>query len=122
MKANVSESVAIGALVIVAVLATFRPQTPEHANLSLKEKTKRLDLLGATVLIPAVALQLIALQRGGTSHAWSNPAVWAYLLVSGILGIVFIYVQIRKGDRYVALPRILMFQKSEPILTIASLN
>lgn len=91
-------SVAIGAFVVTSVLLIFKPETPEYANMPLREKMKKLDLLGAAFLVPAITFIQVALQRGGTLYPWSNPNVWAMFVAFGILISIFIVIQVRKGD------------------------
>lgn len=81
-----------------AVLWLARVTKPVFANLPLRKKILGLDLLGAALLIPAVTLVQVGLQRGGTLFPWNNSNVWALFLVGGLCWIAFIYLQVRKGD------------------------
>ncbi|CZT12494.1 related to DHA14-like major facilitator, ABC transporter [Rhynchosporium agropyri] len=96
-----------GFLVTIAIWLVFHPTTPEHANLSFREKLHRLDLVGAALLIPGIALLQVAIQRAGALYPWTSPNVWALLVVGGLLLVAFTWVQIRKGDRATIPPRIL---------------
>lgn len=82
-----------------------------------------MDLLGAGFLIAAITCLLLvrilhraletflillkALQWGGTTYAWKNSKVWGTLLGFGLLTIVFVLLQFRRGDRATIPPRIL---------------
>lgn len=65
---------------------------------TLKEKVKRIDLLGATFFPACVVCLLLALQWGGLEYSWSNFRVVIPLVLSGLLFIAFIIVQKRRGD------------------------
>ena len=58
-----------------------------------------MDLLGALFLVGAITSLLIALGWGGTKYPWSDSKVWGCLLGFGILGIIFIAIQIRLGEK-----------------------
>lgn len=90
---------AIGFCVSVAVWFIFHPSLPEHANLPFKEKLARLDLVGAGLLIPGIALFQVGIQRGGALYPWTSANVWALMVVGGLLLIAFTWTQIHKGDR-----------------------
>lgn len=67
--------------------------------MSVKERILEIDLLGALFLICAIVCLLLALQWGGTTYPWKNSKVWGCLLGFGLLIIVFIAQQFRRGDR-----------------------
>jgi len=74
--------------------------------LTVKQKILEIDLLGALFLICAIVCLLLALQWGGTEYPWKNSKVWGCLLGFGLLIIVFIAQQFRRGDRATIPPRI----------------
>ena len=75
-------------LAFVLKLNNYKPnKTP------FKEQLHQLDPLGTFVLIPAVTCLLLALQWGGTTYSWSNARIIVLLILSGILFIVFVYIQ-----------------------------
>lgn len=55
------------------------------------------------VFIPAIVCLLLALQWGGTKYPWSNGRIIALLVLFGVLIIVFIGIQIWKGE-YATVP------------------
>jgi hypothetical protein len=83
----------------VAVSFVFHTKTPKHAILPFKEKLNKLDLDGAAILIPGIALFQVAIQRGGALYPWKDANVWALMVVGGLLLCAFTCLQIRKGDR-----------------------
>ncbi|KAI9051065.1 hypothetical protein LZ554_005173 [Drepanopeziza brunnea f. sp. 'monogermtubi'] len=95
-----------GAVSIVAVWFFFKPPQRKDSGLTLKQKILEIDLLGALFLICAIVCLLLALQWGGTEYAWKNSKVWGCLLGFGLLIIVFIAQQFRRGDRATIPPRI----------------
>ena len=88
-----------GAIAILSVSLFFKPPPRESTGMSLKKKILELDLLGAGFLICAIVCLLLALQWGGSTYPWKNSKVWGCLLGFGLLIIIFILLQIRRGDR-----------------------
>jgi hypothetical protein len=70
-------------------------------------RVNELDLLGASILIPAVICLLLALQWGGTTFPWKSSRIIGLLVSFGCLIILFIIIQIRLGDDATLPPRIL---------------
>lgn len=70
--------------------------------MTLPQKVARLDIPGAVLLAAALACLLLALQWGGTTHAWSNSRVWGCLLGFGLLSLAFALLQVKLGDRQVS--------------------
>lgn len=68
-------------------------------NLSLKEKIKRLDLLGTAILAPAMLCLLLALQWGGTLYRWDDTRVIALFVLSGVLLSGFLLTEWRLGEK-----------------------
>ncbi|KAL3420899.1 major facilitator superfamily transporter [Phlyctema vagabunda] len=96
-----------GAVAMVAVWFFFKPPKRTESTLTTKEKILEIDLLGALFLICAIVCLLLALQWGGTTYPWSNSKVWGCLLGFGLLIIVFIGQQFRRGERATIPPRII---------------
>jgi len=95
-----------GAVSIAAVWFFFKPPVRKDSGLTVKQKILEIDLLGALFLICAIVCLLLALQWGGTEYPWKNSKVWGCLLGFGLLIIVFIAQQFRRGDRATIPPRI----------------
>ncbi|KAG0648700.1 MFS acetylaranotin efflux transporter ataA, partial [Hyphodiscus hymeniophilus] len=97
----------IGALavaVIFLVLKINRDNNPDH--LTPIQRILKLDLVGASILVPAVVCLLLALQWGGTTYAWSNSKIIGLFVGFALLTIIFIYSQIKLGDRGTLPPRL----------------
>lgn len=69
------------------------------------EKMLKLDLLGTATLIPAVICLLLALQWGGSTYAWSSSRIIGLFVGFGLLGAIFVAVQLWKGDEATLPPR-----------------
>jgi len=65
---------------------------------SLREKAKKVDLLGSIFFPSCVVCLLLALQWGGLEYSWSNVRIIVLLVLSGSLFIAFVVVQRWKGD------------------------
>ncbi|RDW85813.1 hypothetical protein BP5796_04138 [Coleophoma crateriformis] len=95
-----------GAIALGAVGFFFKPPKRKESTMSTKEKILQIDLLGAILLICAIVCLLLALQWGGSTYPWSNSKVWGCLLGFGLLIIIFIVQQFRRGERATIPPRI----------------
>lgn len=90
--------VAAGAVTFVIAFMILKGKTPVHGKLSLREKLKRLDLLGSFLLIAGLVSLFFALQWGGTRYPWSDPRVYACIVVFGILATAFGVLQATKKE------------------------
>ena len=102
----------VGGLAIAIVYFFFHNPEREESKLIFKQKILQIDLLGAFFLICAIVCLLLALQWGGTVHPWHDSRVWGCLLGFGLLIIVFIIIQIRRGDLATLPPRIIAKQRT----------
>jgi hypothetical protein len=64
----------------------------------MKQKIREMDLPGAFFLISAITCLLLALSWGGVKYQWKDSKVWGCLLGFGLLIIVFVIIQARKGE------------------------
>jgi hypothetical protein len=96
-----------GAISLAAVAFFFKPPKRKLSGMTVKERILEIDLLGAFFLICAIVCLLLALQWGGSTYPWKDSKVWGCILGFGLLIIVFIGLQIRRGDRATIPPRIL---------------
>jgi MFS family permease len=95
---------AISILVIVLFLHIHRENNPE--NLGLRERILKLDLIGASIIIPTVVCLLLALQWGGSTYPWKSSKIIGLFIGFGLLASIFIYSQIRLGDKGTLPPRL----------------
>lgn len=96
-----------GAAAVIAVWFFFNPPPRRYTGMSLKRKILEIDLVGAFFLICAIVCLLLALQWGGTTYPWKDSKVWGCFLGFGLLIVIFIGQQFRRGDRGTIPPRIL---------------
>ncbi|KAL2865009.1 MDR family MFS transporter [Aspergillus lucknowensis] len=98
----------------------FVLQLPEHKDskgLSILERIKQLDFIGASLLIPCIICLLLALQWGGNKYAWSNSRIIGLFVGFGLLLILTVISQWKLGDRATLPPRIM---KQRSVITSTS--
>jgi MFS family permease len=88
-----------GGISIAVVFFFFANPARQYSHMSVKERIKQIDILGAAFLISAIVSLLLALQWGGTTYAWSSSKVWGTLLGFVLIIAVFIVMQFRQKDR-----------------------
>lgn len=77
-------------MALVSVFFLLKVPKPEQGD--WKTKTRRIDLLGAVILLSAVAMLLIGLDRG-SNVSWSDKTTIIYLAISAPLVIFFIVAE-----------------------------
>ena len=77
------------------------------AGLSLREKLKQFDFLGAILIVGAVCCILLALQWAGTTYLWRSSQVIGLLVGFFILIIAFAGLQWKLGEGGTIPPRII---------------
>ncbi|KAL2065201.1 hypothetical protein VTL71DRAFT_2870 [Oculimacula yallundae] len=94
-----------GAVTFFIAYRTFKQRTPVHGKLSVWEKLKKLDFLGAVLLTGGLVALFIALQWGGSRYTWSNPKVLGSVITFGVLTIAFGALQaFKKEEQVLRLP------------------
>ena len=68
--------------------------------MTLWEKVRQLDLIGAILLLFGIVFLLLALQWGGNVVPWHTPGIVYSLVAFGLISVVFVYWQYSFGDRY----------------------
>ncbi|KAJ5438482.1 major facilitator superfamily domain-containing protein [Penicillium daleae] len=104
----------IGGLSIAVILFILRlPGTNEEPGKQkpILERIRQLDLVGASLLIPAIICLLLALQWGGNKYPWNNSRIIGLFVGFGLLAIIFAVSQIYIGDK-ATLPPSLLRQRS----------
>ncbi|CEJ56389.1 hypothetical protein PMG11_02597 [Penicillium brasilianum] len=98
----------IGGISILVILFFLRlPVTNEWAGKPILERIRQLDLIGASLLIPAIVCLLLALQWGGNKYAWSNSRIIGLFVGFGLLAIIFAISQLWLGEKATLPPTIL---------------
>ncbi|KAJ5493167.1 hypothetical protein N7539_001913 [Penicillium diatomitis] len=98
----------IGGLSIVVIFFFLHlPGKNEFAGKPFRERLNQLDLLGASLLIPAIICLLLALQWGGNQYPWNNSRIIGLFVGFGLLAILFAISQVYMGEKATLPPRIL---------------
>ncbi|KAF2813911.1 MFS general substrate transporter [Mytilinidion resinicola] len=98
----------IGAFSVVVVLFVLHlPRNPEDSSKKYIDRIKELDLIGASILIPAIIMLLLAVQWGGNTYPWNSSHIIGLFVGAGIMLIMFVASQIYLGDKATIPPRIL---------------
>lgn len=69
----------IGGITIAALVFIFHPPTRKVESEPISTRVKRLDLIGATLFIPAIIMILMAFQWGGVTYAWTSSVSSGFL-------------------------------------------
>jgi hypothetical protein len=88
---------AFSIFVIAFILDIRRDDNPDH--LSVRQRIMKLDLIGASILILAIICLLLPLQWGGSTYPWNSSRIIGLFVGAGCLIIVFIYSQIKLGNK-----------------------
>ena len=103
-----SSSLPIGAVSAAVVLLVLQPgSSTVNSKKPILERISELDLIGASLLIPAVVCLLLALQWGGSQYPWNNSRIIGLFIGAGLLTLLFIASQLWLGERATLPPRIL---------------
>ncbi|KAF2231042.1 MFS multidrug transporter-like protein [Viridothelium virens] len=87
---------------VAFVFITIFYTTPDHAKpvrATWREKLLQMDFVGTFLLLASVICFLLAMQWGGVDKAWSSSDVIGTLIGAGLIFIVWIFVEIRLGER-----------------------
>lgn len=84
-----------GLLVVLFFLEV--PHNPNYDR-PWKEKIKGLDLLGTSLIVPALTCLLLALEWGGTTYGWANFRIIVSLILFVILFALFGWVQYKSQE------------------------
>lgn len=85
-------------VVIVLFVPMARASHKANTQLSLREKLRRMDIVGTIVFLGAIVCLLLALTWGGQMYAWNNSRVIGLLVGFGVLTICLSYWIWRQGE------------------------
>ncbi|KAL3459219.1 major facilitator superfamily domain-containing protein [Aspergillus heterothallicus] len=92
----------IGVVTIIILVLFFRPPKsktdPNSPSHSLIQKLKSLDLPGCAIFVPSIIMAFLALQWGGSEHAWSSATIIGLFVGFGLSICVFIAWELYHGD------------------------
>lgn len=98
----------IGGLSIAVIVFFLRvPKKSDLSGTSVLDRIKQLDLIGASLLIPAIICLLLALQWGGNKYPWNNSRIIGLFVGFGLLVILFAASQLYLGEKATLPPHIL---------------
>ncbi|KAJ5397645.1 hypothetical protein N7509_005758 [Penicillium cosmopolitanum] len=98
----------IGGLSIAVIVFILKvPKKSDLSGTSVWERIKQLDLIGASLLIPAIICLLLALQWGGNKYPWNNSKIIGLFVGFGLMVILFAASQIYLGEKATLPPHIL---------------
>lgn len=83
-----------GVSMVVVLLVLSLPKVDTVPGMLLMERIKELDLVGASLLIPAIICLILALQWGGSTYTWGSSQVIGLFVGFGLLAIIFAASQI----------------------------
>lgn len=90
----------LGGITLVTVLLQLRlPSRPAGPQKTWRQILEKFDFLGTSVIVPCIVSLLLALEWGGSQYPWSNWRCILLLCVFGILIVVWVFIQIKQGDR-----------------------
>jgi hypothetical protein len=93
----------IGALVAILLFFVHIPDLtikPPFSLALLRKVLPELDLFGFVLFAPAAVMCLLAIQFGGdNTHSWGSSTVIGLFCGAGVAAILFIWWEIRRGDR-----------------------
>lgn len=85
----------VGGVSIAVVLLVLRlPSNNKVSGLPILQLIKELDLMGASLLIPAIVCLILALQWGGNAYTWRSSQIIGLFVGFGLLTILFAASQI----------------------------
>lgn len=90
--------------IIAVLLETKSPDPP--SQLTIWQKIMKLDLLGASLTIPATICLILALQWGGSTYSWGDSRIIGLFVGSGCLFIILAFVQLKLGDKGTFPPKV----------------
>lgn len=90
---------------MIVLVTMIPPGFPHHSQSSTKSRPlkqvlsktslRKLDFLGAGLLLTATLLLITALEEAGVRFAWRSPFVITLLIVSGLLWLAFLAWEFR---------------------------
>jgi hypothetical protein len=104
-------------LVMMILLDAYSPHATGH--ITIWQKILKLDLLGASITVPATVCLILALQWAGSAYSWNDSRIIGLFVGSGCLFIILILVQMKLGDKGTFPPKVV---KNRDILCAAGFS
>ncbi|CAM1504942.1 Fc.00g025330.m01.CDS01 [Cosmosporella sp. VM-42] len=97
----------IGGLAAIAVFFFFHlPAAATPPQLPWTKKLLHIDPIGVTLAMGCITCYILALQYGGSTHAWNSSVVIGLLVGFGLLAIALVGWEIWLGEYAMMLPRL----------------
>lgn len=85
----------VGGFSIAVILWVLRiPRGTNVSGIPLWKRIGELDLVGASLLIPAIICLILALQWGGNVYPWRNSRIIGLFVGFGVMAVLFVISQI----------------------------
>jgi len=98
----------LGAFTLIFIILFYKPTLrAQKVETSWKGKLEQIDLFGTLIFLPAVVCLLLALQWGGSTYAWGSARIIVLLVLTVVLGAIFVAIQFWKKDNATVPPRII---------------
>jgi MFS family permease len=108
-------SSALGIVIVFFSIGHLRKA--DNAHLTNKDVLKKIDWVGFGISMPMTLTLVLALQWGGTVHAWSNWRIILLLVLAGVLTASFIFWERKVGDSSM-IPLKMLKQRSVALASI----
>lgn len=95
--ANHHSNLPIGFVTFVLILIFLKIEH-NRKPMAIKTQLKKLDPIGAIMLLASVCCLLLALQWGGHAHAWRSATIIGLFIGFGLLFILFGIIQWKMGE------------------------
>ena len=89
----------LGAITVAGIALVMKTPGNLENTKTWKEKLQEIDYIGPLLFMPASTCLLLALQWGGAVYAWNSPAIIGLFCASGALIPIWIWSQIKQGER-----------------------
>lgn len=98
----------IGGAAAVAVFFFFHlpPQKTSTPEISWQQKLLHIDPVGIALVMGSITCFILALQYGGTSHAWDSSVVIGLLVGFVAIAVVWVFWEVWLGEYSMLLPRL----------------
>ncbi|KAH7254490.1 major facilitator superfamily domain-containing protein [Fusarium solani] len=94
------------ACIVLTAVGIHDPAGNQNEGLTLKQKLKKINLMGTILIVPAITCLLMALQWGGSKYGWGNWRIILLLILCAALFAGFGYLQHRQKEEGILPPRI----------------
>ncbi|KAJ4293809.1 hypothetical protein N0V88_005320 [Collariella sp. IMI 366227] len=96
----------IGGAAMLSIFLFLHVAQKKEEGKTVVQRILSLDLLGTFFMVPSVVCLLLALQWGGTEHAWKSSVIIGLFVGFVLMMGIFIGIQIWKGDKGTLPPRL----------------